>query len=137
MSIYPLLPLVLLMTACVHAPSYKEVTPEGDNAFVVSRDSVEPFGSDDEVERVARDYCAASSQVYRQLKRAFRVAGNSGEFFHATNGILQGCPLSVVLLSMLVAIWQAKLADMRVGFDISTGSPYLDPFLTPKKRGEF
>jgi len=64
-----LLPLVLLMTACVHAPSYKEVTPEGDNAFVVSRDSVEPFGSDDEVERVARDYCAASSQVYRQLKR--------------------------------------------------------------------
>ena len=33
------------------------------------------------------------------------MAGGVGQEFRATNGILQGCPLSVVLLNLLVATW--------------------------------
>ena len=43
--------------------------------------------------------------MYSRLLRRFKVAGGVGEIFLATNGILQGCPLSVVLLNALVSVW--------------------------------
>ena len=43
--------------------------------------------------------------MYRDLRRYFRVGQGIGAEFTASNGILQGCPLSVVLLSALVAVW--------------------------------
>ena len=43
--------------------------------------------------------------MYAQLWRRFRFAGNLGTPFQATNGILQGCPLSIVLLNLLVCVW--------------------------------
>ena len=44
------------------------------------------------------------------MRRHFKVAGGVGKEFRATNGILQGCPLSVVLLSLLVASWCRAVA---------------------------
>eukprot|EP00973_Karenia_brevis_P086178 11951573-Karenia_brevis.AAC.1 len=43
--------------------------------------------------------------MYSHLCRRFRVTGAVGREFRSTNGILQGCPLSVVFLIALVAIW--------------------------------
>ena len=43
--------------------------------------------------------------MYGQLRRRFQVAGSLGAEFAATNGILQGCPLSVVLVNMLMNVW--------------------------------
>eukprot|EP00666_Eupelagonemidae_sp_cell4sb_P017954 gene17954-biopygen36641 len=40
----------------------------------------------------------------------FRVAGGVGREFRATNGILQGCPLSVALLNAAVSVWCAAVA---------------------------
>lgn len=43
--------------------------------------------------------------LYATLKRRFRVRGGIGHEFLATNGIIQGCPVSVVLLNLLVNVW--------------------------------
>jgi hypothetical protein len=43
--------------------------------------------------------------MYSNLRRRFKFCGGVGEVFKATNGILQGCPLSVVLLNLLVSVW--------------------------------
>ena len=42
--------------------------------------------------------------MYAHLRRRFKLAGGVGEEFVATNGILQGCPVSVVMLNALVAV---------------------------------
>eukprot|EP00660_Eupelagonema_oceanica_P019441 gene19441-biopygen20255 len=43
--------------------------------------------------------------MYAGLRRRFRVGGGLGEEFLATNGILQGCPLSGAVLNALVSVW--------------------------------
>ena len=43
--------------------------------------------------------------LYENLSRRFRVGRGVGEPFQATNGIIQGCPLCVVLLNLLVNVW--------------------------------
>eukprot|EP00660_Eupelagonema_oceanica_P019557 gene19557-biopygen9319 len=47
--------------------------------------------------------------MYGRLRRRFRAAGGVGGAFAATNGILQGCPLSVALLNAAVAVWAAAV----------------------------
>ena len=42
--------------------------------------------------------------MYRGLQRRFRVGAYVGSAFQSTNGILQGCPLSVILLNALVCV---------------------------------
>eukprot|EP00666_Eupelagonemidae_sp_cell4sb_P012727 gene12727-732_t len=43
--------------------------------------------------------------MYRRLRRRFRFAGNvAGRRFHSTVGILQGCPLSVTLLTAIMSV---------------------------------
>ena len=54
----------------------------------------------------------ALAAMYRQLRRAFRLASRLGEWWRATNGILQGCPLSVVLINLLTSIWKMEIDDM-------------------------
>ena len=44
---------------------------------------------------------AALQAMYCQLVRAFKLAGGLGDRWRATNGILQGCPLSVILVQKL------------------------------------
>jgi len=51
--------------------------------------------------------------LYEKLVRRFRVGNGVGQEFKATNGIIQGCPLSVVLLNLLVNVWaQAVKAEV-------------------------
>ena len=47
--------------------------------------------------------CALAA-IYRQLRRAFRVAGALGAWWQATNVILQGCLLSVILIHLLTTM---------------------------------
>ena len=61
----------------------------------------------------------AMRAMYKQLRRRFSLHGSVGEEFRATNGILQGCPLSVVLLNLLVHTWAKAL---------ETEAPGVDPF---------
>ena len=43
--------------------------------------------------------------LYASLTRRFKFGGGVGEAFAATNGIVQGCLLSVALLNILVNVW--------------------------------
>ena len=47
--------------------------------------------------------------MYGQLHRRFRVGKGVGSAFQSTNGIMQGCPLSVVLLNVLMQVWVSLL----------------------------
>ena len=47
----------------------------------------------------------ALKAMYAQLRRRFKIGGTVGEAFASTNGILQGCPLSIVLLNILMQVW--------------------------------
>ena len=56
----------------------------------------------------------ALTGMYRDLDRHFRVPGGMGEPFKATNGILQGCPISVVLVNVLLVVWMRDLETMNI-----------------------
>ena len=47
--------------------------------------------------------------MYSQLVRRWKLGPFAGEGFKATNGILQGCPLSVTLLNMFMHVWVATI----------------------------
>ena len=52
--------------------------------------------------------------IYTDLERRFKVGGGLGLPFKPTNGILQGCPLSVILINLLQAVWtRAVLAETK------------------------
>ena len=42
--------------------------------------------------------------MYDRMRRRFKIDQYVGETFKDTNGILQGCPLSVMLLNILMAV---------------------------------
>ena len=52
--------------------------------------------------------------MYDRIRRRFKMAGGLGTEFIATNGILQGCPWSVILLNLLVSIW-AQAVEAETG----------------------
>ena len=47
--------------------------------------------------------------MYMQLRRAFRFVGCLGAWSRATNGVLQGCPLSAVLINLLTTVWKRRI----------------------------
>eukprot|EP01064_Diplonema_japonicum_P010315 TRINITY_DN175_c0_g1_i13.p1 TRINITY_DN175_c0_g1~~TRINITY_DN175_c0_g1_i13.p1 ORF type:complete len:1930 (+),score=452.56 TRINITY_DN175_c0_g1_i13:183-5972(+) len=49
--------------------------------------------------------------MYAGMRRRFRYATGVGEEFHTTNGILQGCPISVVLINALLAVLMKQVED--------------------------
>ena len=51
----------------------------------------------------------ALSGLYTQLTRCYKIMGCMCSFFAATNGILQGCPLSVILINLMTSIWKKIL----------------------------
>jgi len=53
--------------------------------------------------------------MYQQVKRRFRIGAYVGEAFTATNGILQGCPLSIMMLNALMAVLHRALDPYVVG----------------------
>eukprot|EP01061_Rhynchopus_euleeides_P032944 TRINITY_DN5492_c0_g1_i3.p1 TRINITY_DN5492_c0_g1~~TRINITY_DN5492_c0_g1_i3.p1 ORF type:complete len:953 (-),score=132.75 TRINITY_DN5492_c0_g1_i3:831-3539(-) len=60
--------------------------------------------------------------AYAGMQRHFRVSGTIGEGFLPTNGIMQGCPISVVLINVLISVW-VRMADSRQG---ARGLSYVD-----------
>ena len=83
----------------------------------------------------------AARGMYRQLRRAFKVLGCLGEWGQATNGILQGCPLSVIFINMLTTVWKREIDELRVGFGVQVrdlpprrvvGSPLSVPAMPPR-----
>ena len=57
--------------------------------------------------------CPALGAMYKQLRRAFKIAGALGLWWQATNGILQGCPVSVILVNVLTTIWKWEVDSVR------------------------
>ena len=51
--------------------------------------------------------------MYKQLRRAFKIAGPLGRWWQATNGILQGRPLSVILVNVLIMMWKWEVDSLR------------------------
>ena len=49
--------------------------------------------------------------MYLNLKRHMKIHGTAGEDFQATNGILQGCALSVIVLNAVVAVWDKVMRE--------------------------
>ena len=49
------------------------------------------------------------TSMYRQLHRAFKSSGCLGSWWRATNGILQGCLLSVILIDLLTTVWKMEI----------------------------
>ena len=43
--------------------------------------------------------------MYRELRRRFVMAGHVEKEFIASNGVIQGCPLSVLSLNLLMNTW--------------------------------
>ena len=66
--------------------------------------------------RVAR----ALGAMYKQLRRAFKVAGCLGAWWWAINGILQGFPLSVILVNVLITIWKWEVDAVREQVCVAT-----------------
>ena len=52
--------------------------------------------------------------LYTNMQRCFRYAGCIGSFWHATNGLLQGDPLSVVILKCVLCPLLLQLLLFRV-----------------------
>jgi ribonuclease HI len=67
---------------------------------------VEDMGLSEQVSKPLRT-------MYANLRRRFRLGSAVGSEFVSTNGILQGCPLSVVLLNALVSVW-CKAVEVEV-----------------------
>ena len=57
----------------------------------------------------------AIAGMYSTLRRSFKVLGCLGDPFAATNGILQGCPLSVILINILTTVWMKEIARLHGG----------------------
>eukprot|EP01059_Diplonema_ambulator_P006674 TRINITY_DN162_c0_g3_i3.p1 TRINITY_DN162_c0_g3~~TRINITY_DN162_c0_g3_i3.p1 ORF type:complete len:1446 (+),score=342.28 TRINITY_DN162_c0_g3_i3:2232-6569(+) len=72
---------------------------------------VEDLGMDSGVLRALRGMYAALRN-----RRRFRYTTGVGQPFETTNGILQGCPISVVLVNALLAVLMKRVED-RYGVD--------------------
>ena len=57
--------------------------------------------------------CRALGAMYKQLPRAFRVAGSLRLWWQATNGILQGCPLLMIPVNVLTTMWKWDVDSVR------------------------
>eukprot|EP00973_Karenia_brevis_P069344 9641906-Karenia_brevis.AAC.1 len=53
------------------------------------------------------------SKMYGSLRRHLRCGDGIGRNFSATNGILQGCPVSVIMLNAIMMVW-AKAVESEV-----------------------
>ena len=72
----------------------------------------------------------AFSGMYRQLKRMFKIKGCLGAFWAPTNGVLQGCPLSVIVINALTTTWK-RIID-QVGKPVVVTTKEMPP--APKEE---
>ncbi|KAJ9458234.1 hypothetical protein DIPPA_06767 [Diplonema papillatum] len=57
--------------------------------------------------------------AYASMQRHFRMGATVGEGFIPTNGIMQGCPLSVILINVLISVWMRHIADIEAAIPLS------------------
>ena len=57
--------------------------------------------------------CHALRAMYKQLRRAFKIARAFGLWWQAENGIVQGCLVSVILVNVLTTIWKWEVDSLR------------------------
>ena len=57
----------------------------------------------------------AIAGMYSTLRKSFKVLGCLGDPFAGTNGILQGCPLSVILINILTTVWIKEIGRLHGG----------------------
>ena len=65
---------------------------------------------------------AALEAMYQQLHRAFKINGALGSFFHATNGVLQGCAMSVLMINMLSTAWMRAVDELEGAISVTVHS---------------
>ncbi|KAJ9446314.1 Ribonuclease HI [Diplonema papillatum] len=58
-----------------------------------------------------RKVLRALKAAYRQMQRHFKVNGTVGVGFIPTNGIMQGCAISVILIGLLISVWMRHVAQ--------------------------
>ena len=51
--------------------------------------------------------------MYVELKRMFKIKGCRGAWWAATNGVLQGCPLSVIVINAITTTWKLIIDDVE------------------------
>ena len=61
----------------------------------------------------------ALTGMYRTLMRCFKIMGCCASFFGGTNGILQGCPLSVILINLMTSVWKRVLDALQQGIRVT------------------
>ena len=61
----------------------------------------------------------ALTGMYHTLTRCFKIMGCCASFFGATNGILQGCPLSVILINLMTSVWKRVLDAQQQGIKVT------------------
>ena len=67
--------------------------------------------------------CRALGAMYQQLRRSFQIAGYLGQWWRATNGIVQGCPLSVILVNVLMGTWKEEIDPLQQQVCTWTANP--------------
>ena len=78
---------------------------------------------------------AALEAMYQQLHRAFKINGALGSFFHATNGVLQGCAMSVLMINMLTTLWMRAVDELEGAISVTVHSlPPIPPKLEEPKE---
>ena len=78
---------------------------------------------------------AALEAMYQQLHRAFKINGALGSFFHATNGVLQGCAMSVLMINMLTTVWMCAVDELEGAVSVTVRSlPPIPPKLEEPKE---
>ena len=58
--------------------------------------------------------------MYQQMQRMFKINGCPGAWWRATNGILQACLLSVIVINALTTTWKRVIEDLRTPATIKT-----------------
>ena len=73
-----------------------------------------------EVQGIDSGVLRAFRGMYTQLKRMFKIKGCLGAWWTATNGILQGCPLSVIVINALTTTWKRVIDDIKRPVTVTT-----------------
>ena len=58
--------------------------------------------------------------MYSQLRRLFKIKGSLGAWWAATNGVLQGCPLNVIVINALTTTWKRITDDIKQPVTVTT-----------------
>ena len=78
-----------MVGAGTHYTKYVDLIPQAESMAVL------------EVREIDGGVLRAFRVTYLQLRRMFKIKGCPGAWWAATNGILQGCPLNVVVINAM------------------------------------